>query len=98
MRLLAMICLRNLELTMFGPDINLIKKTNEKTPVKAGVFLEAPPGFEPGIKLLQSRALPLGHGAINITLIIYHYNFYFATLLINFIKFFRIYDKNIFLW
>ena len=24
---------------------------------------EAPPGFEPGIKDLQSSALPLGHGA-----------------------------------
>ena len=28
------------------------------------VFLEAPPGFEPGIRVLQTRALPLGHGAI----------------------------------
>ena len=27
--------------------------------------LEAPPGFEPGIKDLQSSALPLGHGAIH---------------------------------
>ena len=27
--------------------------------------LEAPPGFEPGIKDLQSSALPLGHGAGN---------------------------------
>ncbi len=26
---------------------------------------EAPPGFEPGIKDLQSSALPLGHGARN---------------------------------
>ena len=24
---------------------------------------EAPPGFEPGIKVLQTSALPLGHGA-----------------------------------
>ena len=26
-------------------------------------FLEAPPGFEPGVKDLQSHALPLGYGA-----------------------------------
>ena len=29
------------------------------------VRIEAPPGFEPGIKDLQSSALPLGHGARN---------------------------------
>ena len=28
------------------------------------LFLEAPPGFEPGVKDLQSHALPLGYGAI----------------------------------
>ena len=28
-------------------------------------FLEAPPGFEPGVKDLQSHALPLGYGAKN---------------------------------
>ena len=27
-------------------------------------FLEAPPGFGPGIRVLQTRALPLGHGAV----------------------------------
>ena len=26
--------------------------------------MEAPPGFEPGIRALQARALPLGYGAI----------------------------------
>ena len=26
-------------------------------------YLEAPPGFEPGIKVLQTSALPLGYGA-----------------------------------
>ncbi len=26
--------------------------------------LEAPPGFEPGIRALQARALPLGYGAV----------------------------------
>ena len=27
-------------------------------------FLEAKPGFEPGVRALQARALPLGHFAI----------------------------------
>ena len=27
-------------------------------------FLEAPPGIGPGIRVLQTRALPLGHGAM----------------------------------
>jgi hypothetical protein len=26
-------------------------------------FLEAPPGFEPGMEVLQTSALPLGDGA-----------------------------------
>ncbi len=26
--------------------------------------MEAPPGFEPGIRALQARALPLGYGAV----------------------------------
>ena len=45
-------------------------KTNN-TPIelcwfKFGVLfiLEAPPGIEPGIEVLQTRALPLGHGAV----------------------------------
>ena len=29
--------------------------------------LEATPGFEPGIRALQARALPLGYAAIQIT-------------------------------
>lgn len=28
------------------------------------LLLEAPPGFEPGVKVLQTSALPLGYGAI----------------------------------
>ena len=28
------------------------------------LFLEAPPGIGPGIEVLQTFALPLGHGAI----------------------------------
>jgi hypothetical protein len=27
-------------------------------------YLEAPPGLEPGMKVLQTSALPLGYGAI----------------------------------
>ena len=26
--------------------------------------MEAPPGFEPGVKVLQTSALPLGYGAV----------------------------------
>ena len=29
------------------------------------LFLEAPPRFELGVKVLQTRALPLGYGAIS---------------------------------
>jgi hypothetical protein len=29
------------------------------------LYLEAAPGFEPGIKVLQTHALPLGYAAIN---------------------------------
>jgi hypothetical protein len=32
--------------------------------------LEAPPGFEPGIKALQASALPLGHGADNFGILV----------------------------
>ena len=28
------------------------------------LLLEAPPGIEPGIKVLQTSALPLGYGAV----------------------------------
>ena len=34
----------------------------QKNPAFAG-FLEAPPGIGPGIKVLQTSALPLGYGA-----------------------------------
>ena len=27
-------------------------------------LMEAPPGFEPGVKVLQTSALPLGYGAM----------------------------------
>ena len=35
-------------------------------------FLEVPPGFEPGIEVLQTCALPLGHGTL-------FYSFYKST-------------------
>ena len=41
------------------------QRASGDTPPKPFVFREAPPGFEPGIKDLQSSALPLGHGAGN---------------------------------
>ena len=34
------------------------------------VCLEAPPGFEPGIKALQASALPLGDGADNFGILV----------------------------
>ena len=42
----------------FGLDKKL------SNPIGVLNFLEAPPGFGPGIRVLQTRALPLGHGAI----------------------------------
>ena len=31
--------------------------------IESNIFLEAPPGIEPGMKVLQTSALPLGYGA-----------------------------------
>ena len=36
---------------------------NLKGPHRAKLILEAPPGFEPGMEVLQTSALPLGDGA-----------------------------------
>src|SRR5688500_5851313 len=33
-----------------------------KTPPFGGASLEVPPGFEPGMEVLQTSALPLGYG------------------------------------
>jgi hypothetical protein len=38
-------------------------KAGRKTLVYNNLALEAPPGFEPGIEVLQTSALPLGYGA-----------------------------------
>ena len=35
----------------------------KKTDICQSFDLEAPPGIEPGIKVLQTSALPLGYGA-----------------------------------
>ena len=37
---------------------------NRTTRFGVVLFLEAPPGIEPGMRVLQTRALPLGYGAI----------------------------------
>ena len=49
-------------------DIAVLEGTPSVSPKKetrshVSLFLEAPPGFEPGVKDLQSHALPLGYGA-----------------------------------
>ena len=36
----------------------------DRTPIGVLSFLEAPPGFGPGVEVLQTFALPLGHGAV----------------------------------
>ncbi len=43
---------------MLGTNLTLMEKCSEK--------LEAPPGFEPGIEVLQTSALPLGDGAVRL--------------------------------
>ena len=46
-----------------------VDKEPEKTPVGAFDNIEAVDGFEPTIKLLQSRALPLGYTAITYNIV-----------------------------
>ena len=41
--------------------------------VRTDTSLEATPGFEPGIRVLQTRALPLGYVAINFIFNYMHY-------------------------
>ena len=45
------------------------KKKRQLSYENCRFFLEAPHGFEPGIKALQASALPLGYSAIYINLI-----------------------------
>ena len=45
-------------------DMPLLSQWIKKFQVRRlGIFLEAPPGFGPGVKVLQTSALPLGYGA-----------------------------------
>ena len=45
------------------------KKAKNKSPEKIGaLILEAPPGFGPGVRELQSLALPLGYSAFDVFL------------------------------
>ena len=57
------------------------------------IHLEAPPGIGPGIEVLQTFALPLGHGAVFGTEVLYHNTFGLSMLfgkffLLNFRQFF----------
>lgn len=38
----------------------------ERDGLKIRRVLEVPPGFEPGVKALQARALPLGYGTVTV--------------------------------
>jgi hypothetical protein len=40
------------------------KQRNPDTQVSGFLCLEAPPGIGPGMKVLQTSALPLGYGAV----------------------------------
>ena len=42
-------------------DFKCAKEKSERRKVRSDV--EAPPGLEPGVKVLQTSALPLGYGA-----------------------------------
>ena len=44
-----------------SPKANITEKSTSA--MQMCFFLEAPPGIEPGIEVLQTFALPLGHGA-----------------------------------
>ena len=46
-----------------SPSASPKRDTKKETRARVSLFLEAPPGFEPGVKDLQSHALPLGYGA-----------------------------------
>ena len=58
-------------ISYFLTKFNIITKkpNNPDCHLNRSVSMEAPPGFEPGIKALQASALPLGYSAIYINLI-----------------------------
>ena len=41
-----------------------IIRINKKSRINSWILVEVPPGFEPGIEVLQTFALPLGYGTI----------------------------------
>ena len=52
------------ELDPNGPKIAIVPKTGTPASMQSlDLGLEAPPGFEPGMEVLQTSALPLGDGA-----------------------------------
>ena len=51
------------EAKFHSPKANFVEK-REQVFRLALFFLEVPPGIEPGIEVLQTFALPLGHGTI----------------------------------
>ncbi len=58
------ICTKNERFCDAGALLGLYKGRVNECLVDLNIkSLEAPPGFEPGIKVLQTSALPLGHGA-----------------------------------
>ena len=46
-----------------GSSLGVTPHKRKNTPAGCSFLLEAPPGLEPGVRDLQSRALPLGYGA-----------------------------------
>ena len=46
-----------------GSCLGVTPHKRKNTPAGCSFLLEAPPGLEPGVRDLQSRALPLGYGA-----------------------------------
>jgi hypothetical protein len=51
------------EVSFLGTRVNSLILRLAKSVPKDFLILEAAPGFEPGVKLLQSLALPLGYAA-----------------------------------
>ena len=55
--------LQMMQIFTAGP-IPLFEGKHTKNPAYQRGHLEATPGFEPGIRVLQTRALPLGYSAL----------------------------------
>ena len=48
----------------FRQNYRILKKEKAQKTLISWAFQEVPPGFEPGIEVLQTFALPLGYGTI----------------------------------